>query len=150
MPIWLQLRLLTVHRPTRAGLVQGHAGTIPMPLRRDPMVGAAEAILRIETICNGGPGQKDRPPSAPSGGDAGLVCTVGSLSVWPGSSNVVPGHVNFSIDIRWACWSTAWNFHFVDHIVFFKRQAYEQETSLAQTCMCIPENLSALTYPAGH
>ncbi len=81
--------------------MQGHAGTVPMALRRDPMVGAAEAIQRVESICNGGPGQKDRPASEPAGSDTSLVCTVGSITVWPGSSNVIPGHVNFSIDIRW-------------------------------------------------
>ncbi|KAK9838405.1 hypothetical protein WJX84_004812, partial [Apatococcus fuscideae] len=76
---------------------QGHAGTIPMPLRRDPLAGAAEAIHQIETTCNGGPRGAGHPPFE---GDGSLVCTVGSLTVWPGASNVVPGAVNFTIDIR--------------------------------------------------
>lgn len=29
-----------------------------------------------------------------------LVCTVGALSIWPGVSNVIPGGVNFTVDIR--------------------------------------------------
>lgn len=33
--------------------VQGHAGTVPMRLRRDPMVGAAEVVQAIERLCQG-------------------------------------------------------------------------------------------------
>ena len=29
-----------------------------------------------------------------------LVCTVGRLDAWPGASNVIPGGVNFTVDIR--------------------------------------------------
>ena len=65
-------------------------------------MGAAAAIQRIEQICNGGPRAPDQGPSAPAGSDTSLVCTVGSISVWPDSSNVIPGNVNFTIDIRWA------------------------------------------------
>ena len=36
------------------GLLQGHAGTVPMPLRRDPLAAAAEAIAMIEHRCGGG------------------------------------------------------------------------------------------------
>jgi acetylornithine deacetylase/succinyl-diaminopimelate desuccinylase-like protein len=32
---------------------QGHAGTVPMSLRRDALAGAAEAILNIEQRCKG-------------------------------------------------------------------------------------------------
>lgn len=32
--------------------------------------------------------------------DEMLVCTVGELRVWPGASNVIPGSVQFSVDIR--------------------------------------------------
>ena len=32
---------------------QGHAGTVPMQLRRDALAGAAEAIVAIETRCRG-------------------------------------------------------------------------------------------------
>jgi allantoate deiminase len=32
--------------------------------------------------------------------DPFLVCTVGSIDVWPGASNVIPGHVNFTVDVR--------------------------------------------------
>ena len=64
----------------------GHAGTTPMHLRRDPGPAAAEAILAIERICGAGEG--------------GLVGTVGRISALPGSFNVIPGAVEFSMDIR--------------------------------------------------
>ncbi len=28
------------------------------------------------------------------------MCTVGELSVWPGASNVIPGHVGLAVDVR--------------------------------------------------
>jgi allantoate deiminase len=64
----------------------GHAGTNAMNLRRDALVAAAEAVLAIERI-------------AREGADD-LVATVGSLAVAPGSANVVPGRVDFTIDVR--------------------------------------------------
>jgi allantoate deiminase len=32
--------------------------------------------------------------------EADLVATVGRLEVWPGATNVIPGHVQFAIDVR--------------------------------------------------
>ena len=63
----------------------GHAGTVPMDLRRDALAGAAECILAIERLCRG---------------DAGLVGTVGQIAAEPGAANVIPGRVRFSADIR--------------------------------------------------
>ena len=65
--------------------VAGHAGTTPMSLRRDPGPAAAEAILLIERIC---------------GGSEDLVGTVGRIEARPGAYNVIPGSVEFTIDIR--------------------------------------------------
>jgi allantoate deiminase len=64
----------------------GHAGTVPMGLRRDALAAAAEMVLAVETV-------------ALKGAD-GLVATVGDLVVRPGAINVVPGAVEFSLDIR--------------------------------------------------
>ena len=64
----------------------GHAGTTPMSLRKDPGPAAAEAILALERICSGA---KD-----------GLVGTVGRISALPGAFNVIPGAVEFSMDVR--------------------------------------------------
>lgn len=63
----------------------GHAGTVPMAMRRDALVAAAECVLAIRHI-----GVETE----------GLVATVGSLDVTPNAKNVIPGSVTFTIDIR--------------------------------------------------
>ena len=65
----------------------GHAGTTPMVLRRDALVGAAEFALAAENLARR---------------TAGLVATVGSLTVSPGAANVIPGHVVHTFDVRHA------------------------------------------------
>ncbi len=64
----------------------GHAGTVPMALRRDALAGAAECIGAIEEFC-----RTDR---------GGLVGTVGYIHAVPGATNVIPGQASFTIDIR--------------------------------------------------
>ena len=64
----------------------GHAGTVPMPLRRDALAGAAECIVEVEEFC-----KTD---------EDGLVGTVGYIHATPGATNVIPGQVTFTIDIR--------------------------------------------------
>lgn len=83
---------------------QGHAGTVPMAMRRDPMAAAAVAIVSIEHTCkhpeeflNGGLEQNQRNHFVSEGA---LVCTVGEITTWPGASNVIPGEVVFTVDIR--------------------------------------------------
>lgn len=78
---------------------QGHAGTVPMRLRKDPLAAAAELIVELESICGGGSHAGD-PFSKDLAKDDSLVCTVGSISLWPNASNVIPGRTNFTIDIR--------------------------------------------------
>ncbi len=65
--------------------VAGHAGATPMRLRRDALTAAAEMALMIE---------------ARARAEADLVATVGRFDVWPDATNVIPGHVQFSIDVR--------------------------------------------------
>jgi allantoate deiminase len=65
----------------------GHAGTVPMGLRRDALAGAAECIVAIEEFCRT---------------DQGLVGTVGYIDAMPGATNVIPGKASFTIDIRTA------------------------------------------------
>lgn len=60
----------------------GHAGTTPMDARRDALCGAAEIVLAAERC--------------------GVTATVGQLQAEPGASNVIPGRVLFSIDVRHA------------------------------------------------
>src|ERR1700733_11757423 len=64
----------------------GHAGTVPMALRRDALMGAAECISRIEEVCRTDAG--------------GLVGTVGYIHAMPGATNVIPGQVHFTMDLR--------------------------------------------------
>jgi beta-ureidopropionase / N-carbamoyl-L-amino-acid hydrolase len=62
-----------------------HAGTTPMATRRDAAAAAAELALFVEK----------RAAAVPD-----LVGTMGMLSVPNGSTNVVPGRCQFSLDIR--------------------------------------------------
>ena len=73
----------------------GHAGTVPMPRRRDALAAAAEMVLAVEKRCGAGGPHLWGQGSTPS-----LVGTVGILRVKDGSSNVIPGEVEFTIDIR--------------------------------------------------
>jgi len=63
----------------------GHAGTTPMTLRTDALCAAAEFILAVEACA----GKKN-----------GLVATVGRIQAEPGASNVIPGHVTLTLDVR--------------------------------------------------
>jgi allantoate deiminase len=58
----------------------GHAGTTPMGLRRDALCAAAEFILAVER--------------------SGVTATVGRIEARPGASNVIPGDVALSLDVR--------------------------------------------------
>lgn len=62
-----------------------HAGTVPMRLRHDPFLAAAEMALALEKIAASIP-------------DA--VGTVGKADVRPGAVNVIPGKVTISLDMR--------------------------------------------------
>jgi len=63
----------------------GHAGTTPMPLRRDALTAAAHMVLATEAYAH---------EHAP------LLATVGRMEVMPGAGNVIPGEVRFSLDVR--------------------------------------------------
>jgi allantoate deiminase len=63
----------------------GHAGTVPMDMRRDALAGVAEMVTAVETS---GLAHK------------GAVATVGRLNVHPGAPNVISGAVDFTLDLR--------------------------------------------------
>ncbi|UIN20060.1 allantoate amidohydrolase [Herbaspirillum frisingense] len=67
--------------------VASHAGTTPMDMRKDAAAAAAEIILYVEQRCS-----QDQ--------HAALVGTVGQLQVPRGSTNVIPGACQLSLDIR--------------------------------------------------
>jgi N-carbamoyl-L-amino-acid hydrolase len=64
--------------------VAAHAGTAPMDKRQDALVDAASFVLDVRRIAL----------------EQVVTATVGSLIVSPGASNVVPGRVELSIDLR--------------------------------------------------
>lgn len=68
-----------------------HAGTTPMHLRDDALLKACQAILKLHERVKGG-----EP----------LVATVGSIHAFPGAINVIPGKVEFPIEIRDMCRKT--------------------------------------------
>lgn len=62
-----------------------HAGTTPMDLRADTVAGAAEWITFVEQEANAIPG---------------LVATVGSITTFPGATNVIAREARLTLDIR--------------------------------------------------
>lgn len=66
--------------------VAGHAGTVPMNMRQDALCCAAECITGIEEFA--------------SAHKADIVATVGKLDIANAASNVIPGLVKCSLDIR--------------------------------------------------
>ena len=63
----------------------GHAGTVPMNMRRDALAAVAEMIGVVERI---GARRSD------------TVATVGVAQVQPGAINVIPARVDFTLDAR--------------------------------------------------
>ncbi|MGA1813046.1 allantoate amidohydrolase [Frondihabitans sp. 4ASC-45] len=62
----------------------GHAGGVPFHRRHDALAGASEVVLAVEQLAR----------------SAGCVATVGRLQAFPGGVNVIPGRVEFSLDLR--------------------------------------------------
>lgn len=77
-PIWWTVKL--------KGMA-GHAGSVPMPLRKDALLGAAEITLALNEIAT-------QQPGAPT------VATVGTMNVFPASRNIIAEEVSFTIDLR--------------------------------------------------
>ncbi|TDK63323.1 Zn-dependent hydrolase [Bacillus salipaludis] len=63
-----------------------HSGTTMMQHRRDALAAAAEMVLEVEFLCN-----KD---------ETDIVGTVGRMQVFPNATNIVPGQVVFTFEIR--------------------------------------------------
>ena len=62
----------------------GHAGGTPYDRRRDALVGASEIVLEVERLSK----------------EHHVIGTVGRLQAFPGGVNVIPGRVDFSLDLR--------------------------------------------------
>ncbi|HEX9167040.1 MAG TPA: Zn-dependent hydrolase [Gemmatimonadales bacterium] len=63
-----------------------HAGTTAMAERKNALLAASELVLALDRIVKSHPGRQ--------------VGTVGQLAVKPGASNVIPGEVTLSIELR--------------------------------------------------
>lgn len=72
--------------PVRVEGFANHAGTTPMPGRRDALVAASKLIIAINERATNMEGRQ--------------VATVGRIEAFPGASNVIPGAVEFSLQIR--------------------------------------------------
>ncbi len=66
--------------------LQGHAGTTPMAMRRDPVTAFARVAQAAFELAQ---------EFTPEG-----LATIGHVEVSPNSRNVIPGAVNFTIDLR--------------------------------------------------
>lgn len=77
-PLWLTIEL--------EGFA-GHAGSVPMAMRQDALVGAAKIIVALNELAGEDP-------------DAPTVGTVGSMSIFPDSRNIIPEKVTFTVDLR--------------------------------------------------
>ncbi len=65
---------------------ESHAGTTPMPRRRDALLGASKLVQAVNEIA-----LKNAPHA---------VGTVGMLTPYPGSRNVIPGSASMTVDFR--------------------------------------------------
>ncbi|MDR0137524.1 M20 family metallo-hydrolase [Metabacillus idriensis] len=77
-PLWLTVEL--------EGFA-GHAGSVPMHMRQDALVGAAKIIVALNELTS-------EDHTAPT------VGTVGSMKIFPDSRNIIPEKVSFTIDLR--------------------------------------------------
>ena len=77
-PLWLTVKL--------KGMA-GHTGSVPMPLRKDALLGAAEIIVAVNKIAT-------QDSSAPT------VGTVATINVFPASRNIIAEETVFTIDLR--------------------------------------------------
>ncbi|MBO0691306.1 MAG: M20 family metallo-hydrolase [Acidimicrobiaceae bacterium] len=100
-----------------------HAGTTPMHRRRNALLAALPLVTAIDQIATKGPVE---------------VATVGSLVVYPGVGNVVPGRVEMTYDIR-SLEDTACD----EAIALLERQAASVAESQSVTVCLTPTFASA-------
>ena len=77
-PLWLTVTLKGV---------AGHTGSVPMPLRKDALLGAAEIIVALNEIAT----QVSGNPT---------VGTVATINVFPASRNIIAEEAVFTVDLR--------------------------------------------------
>ena len=77
-PLWLTVKF--------KGMA-GHTGSVPMAMRKDALLGAAEVTVALNEIVN-------QIPGAPT------VGTVATMQVFPSSRNIIAEEVSFTVDLR--------------------------------------------------
>ncbi|MEJ7610837.1 MAG: hydantoinase/carbamoylase family amidase [Ferruginibacter sp.] len=105
-PLWLTVKL--------KGMA-GHTGSVPMPLRKDALLGAAEIIVAVNKIAT-------QDPAAPT------VGTVATMNVFPASRNIIAEEAVFTIDLR--------------DIDLQRRNRYEKQLYDAIEQICLKHQLS--------
>ena len=63
-----------------------HAGSTPMNMRKDALLAASRLVIAVNEVIKSVPGKQ--------------VGTVGKIASFPGASNVIPGKVTLSLEIR--------------------------------------------------
>ncbi|PLS16853.1 Zn-dependent hydrolase [Bacillus sp. M6-12] len=94
-PLWLTVEM--------TGFA-GHAGSVPMGMRQDALLGSAKVIVALNEIAS-------QEPGSPT------VATVGNIQVFPNSRNIIPEKVTFTVDLR--------------DIELERRNRYEKELRIA-------------------
>ncbi|MFQ1061923.1 Zn-dependent hydrolase [Bordetella trematum] len=90
LPIGVVTNIVGIRRARIVVLGQpDHAGTTPMDIRRDALVGAARLIDAAQ-----------RRASALAGKPHYVVATVGWLTLTPNAANAVPGRVEMTLEVR--------------------------------------------------
>ncbi len=105
-PLWLTVKL--------KGMA-GHTGSVPMPLRKDALLGAAEIVVAVNKIGS-------QNPANPT------VATVATMQVFPASRNIIAEEVVFTIDLR--------------DIDLARRNLYEQQLYAEIKNICDKHNLT--------
>ena len=97
-----------------------HAGSTPMPVRRDAMLACARITDGVNRIAL---------DHAPAG-----MATVGLVEVSPNSRNVIPGHVFFTVDLRHPDGDTLLSMH-REYERLVERIARETRTEIVSDCV---------------
>jgi len=104
-----------------------HAGTTPMNMRTDALIAASHLVISVNEIIKSIPGNQ--------------VGTVGKISVEPGASNVVPGRVQLTIELRDLSGEKIFK---VFEKISVRMIEIEEETGTIITCKKDHTNIAAL------
>lgn len=121
-----------------------HAGTTPMDIRKDALVGAARVIDAA-----------NRRAAALSGKPHYVVATIGRLSLTPNASNAVPGMVEMMLEVRSEnaqvldAFPEALMAEVADGLAQLRLTVEMQTVSRSKPTDCAPLVMDAVEYAAG-